>query len=193
MPGSESSNPEPPHPDAWSGLTDTLYAELREVAASMMRRERAEHTLQPTAVANEACLRLARRGMPELPREQQLAIAARVLGQVLIDHARRNAAEKRGGGTKALRVHLDQVVGSDGPADGQGVEYEAVHGAMERLRALHARQAEVVTLRVMGGLTVPQISGVLGVSVRTVESDWAVARAWLRRELGEPAAAEGDA
>jgi DNA-directed RNA polymerase specialized sigma24 family protein len=64
---------------------------------------------------------------------------------------------------------------------------------MERLRALHARQAEVVTLRVMGGLTVPQVSGVLGVSVRTVESDWAVARAWLRRELGEPAAAEGDA
>ncbi len=189
------SGPEPPptpQPDAWSGLTDTLYAELRDVAAAMMRRERADHTLQPTAVTNEACLRLAGRGMPELPREQQLAVAARVLGQVLIDHARRNAAEKRGGGAagKGLRVHLDQVTAPDDSPEA-GVEYEAVHDALGRLRVLHRRQAEVVTLRVMGGLTMPQIGGVLGVSLRTVESDWAVARAWLRRELAEHPGAAG--
>lgn len=180
--------PDPPHPpsqpDAWSGMTDTLYAELRDVAAAMMRRERGDHTLQPTAVTNEACLRLARRGMPELPREQQLAVASRVLGQVLIDHARRNTADKRGGGERALRIHLDQVTAPEESPEA-GVEYEAVHEALGRLRVLHPRQAEVVTLRVMGGLTMPQICGVLGVSLRTVEGDWAVARAWLRRALAE--------
>lgn len=189
------AHPHPPHPDAWSGLTDTLYAELREVAASMMRRERSGHTLQPTAVANEACLRLARKGLPELPREQRLAIAARVLEQVLIDYARRHGAEKRGGGQagRGLRIHLDQVTAADGAGGEPTVDYEAVHAAMGRLRALHPRQAEVVTLRVMGGLTVAQVSGVLGVSVRTVESDWSVARAWLRRALSEPGTPEGGA
>ncbi|RMH23633.1 MAG: RNA polymerase subunit sigma-70, partial [Planctomycetota bacterium] len=138
--------------------------------------------LQPTAIANEACVRLSAKGLPELPREQQLAIAARVLEQVLIDHARRHNAEKRGGGSAGgLRVRLEHL---DPAADPDtGVDYERVHDAMRRLRALHPRQAEVVTLRVMGGLTMTQIAGLLGVSLRTAESDWAVARAWLRRTL----------
>jgi RNA polymerase sigma factor (TIGR02999 family) len=175
MPGPESQ------PDArpWSGMTDTFYAELRAVAGAMMRRERTGHTLQPTAIANEACVRLSSKGLPELPREQQLAIAARVLEQVLIDHARRHNAEKRGGGALRVRLeHLDPAVDPD-----EGLNYEAVHDAMRRLRELHPRQAEIVTLRVMGGLTMAQIAGLLGVSLRTAEADWAVARAWLRRAL----------
>lgn len=190
------TGPDPNQPDApanadWAGLTDTLYAELRVVAESMMRQERGGHTLQPTAVANEACVRLSRRGLPTLPRAEQLALASRVLGQVLIDHARRHGAEKRGGG--ALRVRLDELEPGAGVAnamaDRAAPEFAAVHEALSALRALHPRQAEIVTLRVMGGLTVAQISGLLGVSTRTVESDWAVARAWLRRALdagGEP-------
>lgn len=177
------SPPNSSHP--WSGVTDTLYAELRDVAAAMMRRERSGHTLQPTAVANEACIRLSRRGLPDLPREQQLAIAARVLEQVLIDHARRHGADKRGGG--ALRIPLDHAPDA-APVDTPEtlVDFAGVHHALERLRALHARQAEVVTLRVMGGLTVAQTATLLGVSPRTVEADWAVARAWLRRALAAP-------
>lgn len=173
-----------PQPDTrpWSGMTDTFYAELRAVAGAMMRHERTGHTLQPTAIANEACLRLSSKGLPELPREQQLAIAARVLEQVLIDHARRHNAEKRGGGARgSLRVrleHLDPAADAD-----EGLDYEAVHDALRRLRNLHPRQAEVVTLRVMGGLSMAQIAGLLGVSLRTAEADWAVARAWLRRTL----------
>lgn len=184
MPGADPNQPEPPaEAAAWSGLTDTLYAELRAVAGAMMRHERTGHTLQPTAITNEACLRLARRGLPPLPREQQLALAARVLEQVLIDHARKQKAEKRGG--KALRVHLEGLNPPDAAPEPPTADYTAVHAALAELRALHPRQAETVTLRVMGGLTMPQISALLGVSTRTAESDWAVARAWLRRALAD--------
>ncbi len=166
----------------WAGMSDTFYAELRAVAGAMMRHERTGHTLQPTAIANEACVRLSSKGLPELPREQQLAIAARVLEQVLIDHARRHNAEKRGGGAAGgLRVRLEHLDPAAGPDD--GLDFEAVHDAMRRLRDLHPRQAEVVTLRVMGGLTMAQIAALLNVSLRTAEADWAVARAWLRRTL----------
>ena len=168
-------------------MTDTFYAELRSLAGAMMSRERSDHTLQPTAIANEACVRLSAKGLPGIPREQQLAIASRVLGQVLIDHARAHHADKRGGGS--VRVRIDDL--SEQPTGeqredpgGVGLEFERVHDAMRGLRALHPRQAEVATLRIMGGLTMAQIGTLLGVSTRTAEGDWAVARAWLRRELG---------
>lgn len=168
--------------DGWAGMTDTFYTELRSIAGAMMSRERSDHTLQPTAIANEACVRLSARGLPGVPREQQLAIAARVLGQVLIDHARAHNADKRGGGS--VRVRLDDLDGAPPEAQDLGLEFERVHDAMRGLRALHPRQAEVATLRIMGGLTMAQIGALLGVSTRTAEGDWAVARAWLRRELG---------
>ncbi len=171
--------PHTPTPPDWDALTGTMYAELRDIAASMMRSERSGHTLQPTAVANEACLRIARRGLPDLPREQRLALAARVLEQVLIDHARRHTAAKRGGGD-SLRIDLDEPHLADDP---EPLDFEALHAALSRLRSLHARQAEVVTLRILAGLTTAQTASLLGVSPRTVEADWTVARAWLRREL----------
>lgn len=177
-----ASNP-PPH--AWDALTRTMYAELRDLAGSMMKSERAGHTLQPTALANEACLRIARHGLPELPREQRLALAARVLEQVLVDHARRHSAAKRRGG--GVRLELDENLLSEAP---EPVDFEALRRALARLRSLHARQAEIVTLRLLAGLTAAQVAGLIGVSPRTVEGDWAVALAWLRRELAADTSGE---
>lgn len=168
--------------DGGPALSDTLYAELRGIAERVFANERgrgAGHTLQPTAVVNEACLRIMASGLPAVPREQQLAIAARVLSQVLIDHARARGAAKRGGG--ALRVDFEAKTLAEESTT--TVEFETIHAALERLRRLSDRQAEVVTLRLFAGLTMDQISTVLGVSKRTAEGDWTVARAWLRREL----------
>lgn len=175
-------------------ITDTMYSELRRIAHRVFASERRDHTLQPTAVVNEACIRLLSGGLPELPRAQQLAIGARVLRQVLIDHARARNADKRGGGgaggaggAGAIRLDLDRDILAH---DAEQIEFGAITEAMDRLRALSERQAEVVTLRLFAGMTMEQIASVLDVSKRTVESDWAVARAWLRRELsaslGEP-------
>jgi RNA polymerase sigma factor (TIGR02999 family) len=161
------------------GLTETFYEELRKIAERLFAREREGHTLQPTAVVNEACVRLIGHGLPDLPREQRLAIAGRVLKQVLVDHARGRDAAKRGGG--AVRLGLEQDVLAD---EATMVEFDSIHRALETLRALSARQAEVVTLRVFGGMTMDQVAAVMGVSKRTAEGEWAVARAWLRRELG---------
>ncbi len=165
--------PEPPE------LSERFYGELRDIAARLFAAERGGHTLQPTAVVNEACVRLLSTSrLPDAPEPDRLALAARVLRQVLVDHHRGRAAARRGGG--AVRVELDP----DLPADARTeVDVEPVHAALERLAALHARQAEVVTLRVFGGLTVEQTAAALGVSKRTAEADWTVARAWLRREL----------
>jgi RNA polymerase sigma factor (TIGR02999 family) len=175
MPASPSDRPVP---DA-AALTGRFYTELHAIAERLFASERRDHTLQPTAAVNEACLRLLTTSpLPDLPREERLALASRVLKQVLIDHSRGRAADKRGGG--AVRVELDPELRSETETF---VDFDAIHGALERLAALHARQAEVVSLRVFGGLTMEQIASVVGTSKRTVEGDWTVARAWLRREL----------
>ena len=162
------------------GLTETFYEELRGIAERLFARERDGHTLQPTAVVNEACVRLMAHGLPELPREQRLAIAGRVLKQVLVDHARGHGAAKRGG-SGGVRLGLEGDVLAD---EATLVEFDSIHDALEKLRALSERQAEVVTLRIFGGMTMHQVATVMGVSKRTAEGEWAVARAWLRRELG---------
>jgi RNA polymerase sigma-70 factor, ECF subfamily len=174
------TNPPPDGPSrAEAALTGRFYEELHGIAQRLFAGERGDHTLQPTAVVNEACLRLLTTSrLPDLPREQRLALAARVLRQVLIDHARGKGAGKRGAGH--LRVELDAELATDTLTF---VDFDAIHAALERLAALHARQAEVVTLRVFGGLSMEQVAAVIGASKRTVEADWTVARAWLRREL----------
>jgi RNA polymerase sigma-70 factor, ECF subfamily len=169
------------HPDVPAALTETLYGELRGIAERVFASERCGHTLQPTAVVNEACLRIIAGGLPDVPREQQLALASRVLRQVLIDHARGRDAAKRGRG--AARVALEGDFAA--PTAPAVVELDLVHRALSKLRALSERQAEVVTLRALGGMTMEQVASVLGVSKRTAEGEWAVARAWLRRELGQ--------
>ncbi|HWB20521.1 MAG TPA: ECF-type sigma factor [Phycisphaerales bacterium] len=172
---------EPSFPDSSSpAITQGFYNQLRAVADRVFSVERSGHTLQPTAVVNEACMRLLSSGMPDLPRDQQLAIAARVLKQVLIDHARTRDADKRGGGVRPLNLELDPQILADNTTL---IDFHAIRSALEKLRSLSERQAEVVTLRVFAGMQMDQIASALNVSKRSVEGDWTVARAWLRREL----------
>ncbi len=159
-------------------ISETMYGEIHRLAERAFASERTGHTLQPTAIVNEACMRLMSGGLPAIPREEQLAIAGRVLKQVLIDHARKRDADKRGGG--AARVELDQEI--MGPQITL-VEFDRIHAALDKLRALSERQAEVVTLRMFGGRTLEQVGTVLGITRDAAEGDWRVAKAWLRREL----------
>lgn len=164
-------------------LTQRFYDDLRGIAAKFFVAEQAGHTLQPTAVANEACLRIMNQGLPDVPRDQQLAIAARVLKQVLVDHSRKRNADKRGGAAKhhdALRLDLDRDMLRE---ERTVVDFDAVHRALDKLRTLSESQAELVTLRMFSGMSMDQAASVLGLSKRSAEREWTVARAWLRREL----------
>ena len=163
-------------------LIAQVYAELRRLAAGLMRREHPGHTLPPTAVVHEAVIRLLGEAAFDRAagRSDRFAAAARAMREVLIDHALRRATARRGGGRR--RIPLDAVV--DYFAD-QGLDLVAVHEALDRLPGLHRRQSQVVTLRYFGGMTVPEIAAALEVSVGTVERDWRIARAWLSNELRE--------
>ena len=146
-----------------------------------MRRERTDHTLSPTAVVHEAVIRLLGGAVfdnaPD--RGYLFASAARAMREVLIDHARRRAADRRGGGRR--RVSLDAVLDY---FEGQGLDIVEVHEALDRLAERDERQAQVMTLRYFGGMTVHEVAAALGVSVVTVERDWRLARAWLVGQLG---------
>lgn len=164
-------------------LVEALYPELRRLAASLMRRERQAHTLQPTAVVGEAFLRLIDQSRVEWKdRSHFMGIAARVMRQVLVDHARRHRAAKRGVGMQ--RVTLGEDAGVVGPV----VDLLWLDETLTRLAALDARGAAVVEMRVFGGLTVEETAQALRVSRRTVDNDWAMARMWLARELATPRA-----
>ena len=162
-------------------LLALIYDELRRVASRLMRRERPDHTLSPTAVVHEAVIRLLGEAVFDKAADRSFlfASAARAMREVLIDHARRRAAGRRGGGRR--RVPLDLVVDY---FEAQDLDIVAVHEALDRLAELNERQAQVMTLRYFGGLTVPEVAAALGVSVVTVERDWRLARAWLVDQLG---------
>ncbi|HEY0780586.1 MAG TPA: sigma-70 family RNA polymerase sigma factor [Gemmatirosa sp.] len=166
------------------GATDALaravYAELRTLAAGHLRHERADHSLQPTALVHEAYLRLFGGARIDWRnRAHFFSMAARVMRQVLVDHARRAQTSKRDGG---VAIALDDVVGL---ADGHGAPLDVlrVHDALEALAVLDARQARVVELRFFVGLTIEETAAVLGISNVTVSREWAMARAWLAAEL----------
>ncbi|HLG59114.1 MAG TPA: sigma-70 family RNA polymerase sigma factor [Vicinamibacterales bacterium] len=164
--------------DATARLAEALYLELRRLAAALMRRERRDHTLQPTALVGEALLRLVDQSRIDWKdRTHFLGIAARVMRQILVDHARRHGAAKRGAGVQLITLS-DNLSGSAGP-----VELLLVNDALDRFALLDVRGARVVEMRVFGGLTMDEIADALGVSKRTVDNDWAVARMWLAREL----------
>lgn len=160
-------------------LADLLYPELKRIARSLMRRERDGHTLQPTAVLHEAFVRMVgQAGSSWQDRSHFLGVATRVMRQVLVDHARRRHAAKRG--SNGVRVTLDeQLAGSEPPS----LDILALDQALERYAALDPRGARVAELRVFAGLTVAETAAHLGVSARTVDGDWAVAKMWLAREL----------
>jgi len=169
-----------PSPD--EDLGDRLYEEIRALAGDFLRRERSDHTLQPTALVHEAWIRLsAEAGSPWDNRAQFFAIAALAMRRILIDHARRKQTDKRGGGWHRITLVTD-ISSSLGPAE---VDLLALDDALDRLAALDARQARVVELRFFAGLTVEEVAEALGVSTRTVASEWRLARAWLSRALGE--------
>jgi RNA polymerase sigma factor (TIGR02999 family) len=161
-------------------IIERLYPELHSLAQSLMARERAGHTLQPTALVNEAWLRLVDVDLVNLQgRAHFFGIAARCMRQVLVDHARGKAAEKRGGGWERITLDAGIVAGED-PA----FELIALDQALTRFEALDARAARVAEMRLFAGMTVPEIAAELDVSPRTVDGDWATARMWISRELG---------
>ncbi len=163
-------------------LIALVYDQLRQVAARLMRRERRDHSLPPTAVVHEAVIRLLGDAVFDKSPDRAFlfASAARAMREVLIDHARRRAADRRGGGWR--RVPLDLMVDY---FEEQGLDIVALHEALDRLAELNERQGQVMTLRYFGGLTVPEVAAALGVSVVTVERDWRLARAWIRDQLRE--------
>jgi RNA polymerase sigma factor (TIGR02999 family) len=161
-------------------LTPLVYEELRNRAARYLRRERPGHTLQTTALIHEAYLRLVdARDVHWQSRAHFFAIAANLMRRILVDHARRRDAGKRGG--LQVRLPLDDALAA---ADETDVDLLAVDEALDRLVAFDPQQARVVELRFFSGLTVDETAAVLGVSPKTVKRDWSVARAWLRREIG---------
>jgi RNA polymerase sigma-70 factor (ECF subfamily) len=156
-----------------------VYDELRRVAARLMRKERPDHTLSPTAVVHEAVIRLlGDQNFQASDCDLLMASASRAMREVLIEHARHRAALRRGGVWR--RVALDLV--ADHLVD-QNVDVAALHEALDRLARLSPRQSQVITLRYFAGLTVPEVADALGVSVVTVERDWRVGRAWLRGQF----------
>lgn len=165
---------------AADALLPLVYEELRGIAEGALRNERRGHTLQATALVHEAYLRLVGTERMQFEgRAHFLAAGAQSIRRVLIDHARGKSRVKRGDGWR--RIVLDTGAVSD---DLKAVDVLDLHEALEKLKELSARQAELVELRFFGGLTNEEAAGVLGVSLRTVTGDWAMARAWLRRELG---------
>jgi RNA polymerase sigma factor (TIGR02999 family) len=168
---------------ALDDLLPRVYDELRALADSYMRRERAGHTLQPTALVHEAFLRMLRLPPGSVQnRVHFFALAAQAMRRILADHARRHRAAKRGG--SAVRVPLELVEGgAPASAAGEDVAADDLDAALEDLAKLDPRQARVVELRFFGGLSIEETAEVLAVSSATVKRDWLVARAWLHREL----------
>lgn len=165
--------------DAFDQLVPLVYQELRLIAARYLNGERAGHTLQSTALVNEAYSRMVQQELPEWQnRAHFFAVAAQVMRQILVDHARSRRALKRGG--DAVRVSLDHADGEAVPLDGNLI---ALDEALSALAQLDPQQGRVVELKFFGGLSNEEASSVLQISVSTVKRDWTVARAWLHREL----------
>ncbi len=168
---------------AFDRLMPLVFDELRGLARAQFARERRQHTLQPTALVHEVYLRLVdRRSVSWQSRTQFLNFAAATMRRILVDHARLRKADKRGGDQPS--VVFDEAL--DLPADLRP-DLVAVDEALLALAAFDARQARIVELRFFGGLTVEEIALALGVSARTIQREWKIARLWLLREL-QPAA-----
>lgn len=167
-------------PESLDELLPIVYDELRGLAGAYIRRERPGHTLQPTALAHEAYVRLVDASRVEWKSEAQfLAIAARAMRRILIEHARKRNAAKRGGGR--ARVTLSDEVLRERAATYDVLD---LHDSLEALAERDARKARVAELRIFGGLTLAQTAEALHVSTTTAEDDWYMARAWLRDRLG---------
>jgi RNA polymerase sigma factor (TIGR02999 family) len=155
-----------------------LYDELRRIARIYLAKERADHTLQPTALVHEAYLRLAGPGIEWVDRTHFLATAAQVMRRILVDMARRRRARKRGGDIDAAEFQAAFAASRLPPE-----KLLELDDALQRLAVVDARQCTIVEMRYFGGLTIPEVAAALGVADRTVLRDWNLARAWLFGEL----------
>ena len=157
-----------------------IYQDLRRLAAHYLGRERADHTLQPTALVHEAYLRLADQDRVRWRnRSHFIGVAAQLMRRILVDHARAHHAGKRGG--HDTRIPLDDAI--EPAAPDRGVDLLALDDALVRLAAIDARQARIVDLRYFGGLNIDETADAIGLSPATVKREWQMARAWLYREL----------
>ncbi|MEZ4649373.1 MAG: sigma-70 family RNA polymerase sigma factor [Candidatus Eisenbacteria bacterium] len=169
-------------PELGRQLFEIVYGEMRRLAGSILRGQRANHTLQATALVHEAYLKLVDKdALDYRDRQHFFRVAARAMRHILIDYARRRTAEKRGGG--ADRVTLDEALGLAHDADLQAIELDR---ALDAFAEEDPRAAQVVELRVFAGLSVNEVAEILQVSPRTVDGDWALARMWLNRALADP-------
>lgn len=160
-------------------LMPLVELELRRLAGAFLRRERPDHTLQPTALVNEAYLRLIdQRDAHWQNRAQFFAVAAQLMRRILVDHARAHSAAKRGGPGYKFSLGDAEKFGTN-----PDLEIVALHEVLERLAKIDPRQSQVVELRFFGGLTIEQAAEVMNVSHATVEREWTMAKAWLLREL----------
>jgi RNA polymerase sigma factor (TIGR02999 family) len=166
--------------NALNELLPIVYAELRRIAARQLRGERAGHTLQPTALVHEVYLRLiAQRQVDWRDRAHFYGVAAQVMRRILVDHARRHRAGKRGDGLPT--VSIDQAVAASAP---NAIPVLAFDHALDRLAELDQVLSRIVELRAFGGLTIEEAACVLNVSPTTAKREWRTAKAWLTRELG---------
>lgn len=180
---------------ALASLLPLVYEELRSLARRHLRHERDSHTLQRTALVHEAFLRIVdHKQIDWESRSQFYAIASQMMRRILVDHARRRSAAKRGDG--APHIDLDAVLLAEGrdadaqravdpalPATEPQIDFAAVDDALKRLEALDPQQGKLVELRFFGGLSIKETADIIGVSPATVKREWAIARAWLQREI----------
>jgi len=165
---------------ALNQLLPLVYAELRRIAVRQLRNERSNHTLQPTALVHEVYLRLVdQRQVDWHDRAHFLGVAARMMRRILVDHARRHGAQKRGDGVRCVSIDEAKEV-----AASNEIPILALDRALDRLEKVDSELAKIVELRAFGGLTIEEAAHVLKVSPSTAKRDWRTAKAWLNRELG---------
>ncbi len=167
--------------DALTRLISLVYKERRRLAGHYMRDERASHTLQPTALVHEAFLRLVGQDRADWQnRVQFMGVAAQLMRRILVDRVRRRAAAKRG-----VAITLNEEIFNRSAGADRTEEVLAVDEILSRLAALDPRQARIAELRYLGGLSVEETAEAMGICARTVKSDWAMAKGWLRSQLAD--------
>jgi RNA polymerase sigma-70 factor (ECF subfamily) len=165
--------------EALNQLMPQVYDELHRLAGAYLRRERREHTLQPTALVNEAYLKLIdQRHPPWRNRAQFFGVAAQLMRRILVDHARSHDASKRGGGRFQISLKNIGAFGQQPDAD-----LLALNDALKKLAEIDSEQSRIVELRFFGGLTIEETAEAMHVSHATIEREWKIAKAWLKREL----------
>ena len=163
-------------------LMPMVYSELRRLASNYLRRERPGHTLQPTALVNEAYLKLIdQKSVKWQNRAQFYGVAAQLMRRILVDHARQHKAAKRGGPSQERL----SITSAGQLAEKPDIDLLALHESLEELKEFDPQQERIVELRFFGGLSIEETAEVMGLGHATVERDWKMARAWLRRNLSK--------